>query len=158
MNKLETADDVAEVVKTRTFDAPLSLVWKVWTEVEHRNQWWGRAGFTTVCEHDLRPGGKMSIHMQGPDATIHISGTFEEVIANERLVTAGVLEIDGVAAFNTRLDVSFAEQAGTTSVTVRHTYWNFAGDRKDVIDGTSVGWTQQFERLEAYLRALRSQH
>jgi len=24
-----------------------------------------------------------------------------------------------------------------------HMYWNFAGDRKDMIDGASVGWTQQ---------------
>ncbi|HTV93275.1 MAG TPA: SRPBCC domain-containing protein [Verrucomicrobiae bacterium] len=152
MNHLETADDVVEVVKTRTFDAPLSLVWKVWTEVEHRNQWWGRPGFTTVCEHDLRPGGKMSIYMQGPDTTVLISGTVEEVIANERLVTAGVLEIDGVAALNTRLDVSFAEHAGMTSVTVRHTFWNFAGDRNDMLDGASAGWNEQMERLEAYLR------
>ena len=152
MNHLETAGDVVEVVKTRTFEAPLSLVWKVWTEVEHRNQWWGRPGFTTVCEHDLRPGGKLSIHMQGPETTILVSGIVEEVILNERLVTAGVLEIDGVPAFNTRLDVSFAEHAGTTSVTVRHAYWNFTGDRKDMIEGASTGWTQQLDRLEAYLR------
>jgi uncharacterized protein YndB with AHSA1/START domain len=153
MNHLETANEAVEVVQTRTFDAPLSLVWSVWTEVEHRNQWWGRPGVTTVCELELRPGGKLSIHMQGPEMTALVSGTVEEVIANERLVTSGVIEIDGVVAFNTRLDVSFAEHAGTTSVTVRQTYWNFAGDSKDVIDGASAGWTQQMERLEAYLRA-----
>jgi len=155
MSNPETVNDAVEVVHTRAFDVPLSLVWKVWTEVEHRNQWWGRPGFTTVCELDLRRGGKMSIHMQGPDATIHISGTVEEVVANERLVTSGVIEIDGIAAFNSRLDVSFAEQAGTTSVSIRQTYSNFTGDGKAVIDGASAGWTQQMERLESYLRALR---
>ena len=36
-------------------------------------------------------------------------------------------------------------------MTVRHTYWNFAGDSKAMIDGASAGWTQQMERLEAYL-------
>lgn len=153
MTHLETAGDVVEVVKTRTFDAPLALVWSVWTEVEHRNQWWGRAGFTTVCELDLRRGGKMSIQMQGPEMTALVSGTVEEVIVNERLVTSGVIEMNGVAEFNARLDVSFAEHAGKTSVTVRHTYWNFAGDRKAVMDGASAGWTEQMERLEAYLRA-----
>jgi uncharacterized protein YndB with AHSA1/START domain len=153
MNHLETADDVVEVVKTRTFDAPLALVWRVWTEVEHRNQWWGRAGFTTVCEHDLRPGGTFSIHMQAPEMTALVSGTVEELIENERIVTSGVMEMNGVAAFNTRLDVSFAEHAGKTSVTVRHTYWNFAGDNKTVMDGANAGWTEQMDRLEAYLRA-----
>jgi uncharacterized protein YndB with AHSA1/START domain len=152
MNHLET-DDAVEIVQTRTFDAPLALVWRVWTEVEHRNQWWGRPGFTTACELDLRPGGKLSIHMQSPEMTALVSGTVEEVIENERLVTSGVMEMDGVAAFNTRLDVSFSEHAGTTSVTVRQTYSNFAGDSKPVIDGASAGWAQQFERLEAYLRA-----
>ncbi len=124
MNQLETADNAVEVVQTRTFDAPLALVWKVWTEVEHRNHWWGRPGFTTVCEHDLRPGGTLRIHMRSSDATVLVSGTVEEVVANERLVTSGVLEMNGVAAFNTRLAVSFAAHAGTTSVTVRHTYGN----------------------------------
>jgi uncharacterized protein YndB with AHSA1/START domain len=152
MHHLETAGDAVEVVKTRTFDAPLALVWKAWTEVEHRNQWWGHPGFTTVCELELRPGGKMSIHMQGPGATILVSGTVDEVIANERLVTSGVIETNGVVAVNARLDVSFAEHAGMTSVTVRHTFWNFAGDRKDVTEGVSAGWDEQMERLEAHLR------
>jgi ribosomal-protein-serine acetyltransferase len=124
MSHLEVADDAVEFVKTRTFNASLSLVWRVWTEVEHRNAWWG---------------------------TILVSGTVEEVVANERLVTSGVIEINGVAAFHTRLDVAFAEHAGTTSVTVRQAYWNFAGDRKDVIDGASAGWTVQLDRLEAYI-------
>jgi uncharacterized protein YndB with AHSA1/START domain len=153
MNHLESANEAVEVVQTRTFDAPLSLVWRVWTEVEHRNQWWGRPGFTTVYELDLWPGGKLSIHMQGAEMTALVSGTVEEVIANERLVTSGVIEMNGAAAFNTRLDVSFAEHAGTTSVTVRQTYWNFAGDSEAVSGGASAGWTQQMERLEAYLRA-----
>jgi uncharacterized protein YndB with AHSA1/START domain len=156
MSKPEIVGDVVEVVQTRTFDAPLSLVWKAWTEVEHRNQWWGRPGFTTACELELRAGSKMSIHMQGPDATVHIAGTVEEVVANERLVTAGVIEINGVAAFNSRLDVSFVEHGSATTVTVRQTYSNFAGESKDVIDGASAGWTQQFDRLDDYLRELRS--
>jgi uncharacterized protein YndB with AHSA1/START domain len=160
MKHPETTDDLVEVVRTRTFAAPLSLVWRVWTEVEHRNAWWGPPAFTTVCELDVRPGGKMSIHMQGPQTTILVSGTVDEVISNERLVTSGVLEMNGIAAFKTRLDVSFVEDAETTSVTVRHTYWNFADDGKALIDGSkalidgaNAGWTQQFERLDAYLRA-----
>ena len=100
MNHLESAADAVEVVHTATFDAPLSLVWKVWTEVEHRNQWWGRPGFTTLCELDLRPGGKVSILMQGPETTVHVLGAVEEVVSHERLVTSGVIVMNGVAAFN----------------------------------------------------------
>jgi uncharacterized protein YndB with AHSA1/START domain len=41
---------------TRTFDAPRELVWKVWTDPKHSNEWWGPKGFTTP-ETSVRPGG-----------------------------------------------------------------------------------------------------
>lgn len=39
---------------SRTFDAPLELLWKAWTEPEHFMKWYGPKGFTTpTCEIDL---------------------------------------------------------------------------------------------------------
>src|SRR6185503_489381 len=48
-----------ELVITRTFDAPRSLVWSVFTDPKHVPNWHtGPAGFTMpVCEIDLRAGG-----------------------------------------------------------------------------------------------------
>jgi uncharacterized protein YndB with AHSA1/START domain len=47
-----------ELVISRVFDAPRSLVFKTWTQPEHLARWWGPKGFTLVsCTLDVRPGG-----------------------------------------------------------------------------------------------------
>ena len=51
-----TADD--ELLITRAFDAPVSLVFRLWEEREHMIRWWGPKDFTcTELELDFRPGG-----------------------------------------------------------------------------------------------------
>lgn len=57
-----------EIVNTRTFDFPRTLVYRAWTEPGHLQNWWGPAGFTnTFHEHDLRVGGHWRFTMHGPD-------------------------------------------------------------------------------------------
>ena len=80
-----------EVVLTRTFAAPRSLVFKAWIDPEHLAQWWGPHGFTNpVRELDPRPGGRWRIVMRGPDAADHpAKGVYREVVAPE---TYGAIE------------------------------------------------------------------
>lgn len=35
---------------SRLLDAPVELVWKVWTKTEHIENWWGPDGFTNTIE------------------------------------------------------------------------------------------------------------
>lgn len=57
-----------EIVSSRIFDATRKLVYRAWTDPNHLKNWWGPAGFTnTFNEFDLRPGGKWSFIMHGPD-------------------------------------------------------------------------------------------
>lgn len=63
-----TAD--REISTTRIFEAPRGLVWQVWTDPDHTKHWWGPDGFSlTTKEFDLRPGGRWSFTMHGPDGT-----------------------------------------------------------------------------------------
>lgn len=39
-NSLSNSPEATEYVYTRDFDAPLDLVWKVHTEVDHMKHWW----------------------------------------------------------------------------------------------------------------------
>jgi uncharacterized protein YndB with AHSA1/START domain len=77
-----------EIEIIRVYDAPRELVFKVWTEPKHLAQWWGPLGFTNpVCKIDVRPGGAILIHMEGPDGTVYpMDGTYQEIIEPERLV------------------------------------------------------------------------
>lgn len=64
----ELPDDQPLIIMSRTFDAPLALVWKVWTEAEHVALWWG-FGSNEVVEYDVRTGGKWRIAGLSPDGT-----------------------------------------------------------------------------------------
>ena len=48
-----------EILITRVLDAPRHLVWKAWTTPELVSRWWhAKRGEVTVCEIDLRVGGR----------------------------------------------------------------------------------------------------
>lgn len=57
-----------EIVSSRIVNAPIEIVYTAWTDPNHLKNWWGPAGFTnTFNEFDLRPVGKWSFIMHGPD-------------------------------------------------------------------------------------------
>lgn len=63
-----SATSDCEIVSSRIVDAPIDLVFTAWTDPNHLKHWWGPAGFTnTFIEFDLRPGGRWSFIMHGPD-------------------------------------------------------------------------------------------
>lgn len=57
-----------EIVTKRAFQFPRQLVYRAWTEPDHLKNWWGPKGFTnTFYIHDVRPGGRWSFMMHGPE-------------------------------------------------------------------------------------------
>ena len=55
-----------ELVLTRTFEAPRSLVFKAWTDPRHVARWWGPHGFTNpVCAKRAAEIGRPSRCLQG---------------------------------------------------------------------------------------------
>jgi uncharacterized protein YndB with AHSA1/START domain len=66
--KIISTTPETEIVSTRCFQYPRELVFQAWTDPNHLKNWWGPAGFTnTFNEFDLRPGGRWSFIMHGPD-------------------------------------------------------------------------------------------
>ncbi len=58
------------VINSRVFSHSRQLVFSAWTDPDRLKNWWGPNGFTnTFHEFDLRPGGKWSFTMHGPDGT-----------------------------------------------------------------------------------------
>jgi uncharacterized protein YndB with AHSA1/START domain len=57
-----------DLVITRTFDAPLELVWKAWTDPKHVMRWWGPDHFSSpMCKMDFREGGVTLVCMRAPE-------------------------------------------------------------------------------------------
>jgi len=143
-----------ELVLIRVFDAPCSVVFEAWTDPKHVAQWWGPHGFTNpVCEMDVRPGGAIRIHMRGPDGTVYpMTGVYQEIVERERLVfTAAALDEKGNPLFEVLNTVTFAEQGGKTTQTLRARVVKKTGGAAPYLDGMEAGWTQSLERLEAYV-------
>jgi uncharacterized protein YndB with AHSA1/START domain len=79
------------VVIERTFDAPVDLIWRMWTDPEHFKAWYGPGGATIpVAKMDVRVGGSRLVCMEiaRPDGPMQMwfTGEYREVIVNERLV------------------------------------------------------------------------
>ena len=64
-----TASEDAVVIE-RTFEAPVDLIWKMWTDPEHFKKWYGPQGFSIpVADMDLSVGGKRLVGMASPDGS-----------------------------------------------------------------------------------------
>ena len=139
-----------EVAITRVFDAPRSLVFKMWTDPKHMAQWWGPHGFTNpVCKLDARPGGAILIHMRGPDGIVYpMTGVFREIVEPERLVFTAVAEdLQGNPLLEALTTVTFVEQGDKTKLTVHARAIGLAPVAPQMLAGMEAGWTQSLERL-----------
>ena len=69
-----TVDPNCEIVNSRVIDAAQEKVFQAWTNPDILQRWWGPAGFTnTFKEFDLRPGGKWSFIMHGPESGNYVN-------------------------------------------------------------------------------------
>ena len=112
-----------QILITREFAAPKHLVYKALTTPELVNKWWhANRGEVTVCEIDVREGGKwryVSVTPDGFEVAFH--GEYRELIANERIVCTEVYEgMPEGEALNT---MTLVEKDGRTTLTilVQHT-------------------------------------
>ncbi len=148
----------AELVITRTFDAPRALVWLAWTDPEHVKQWWGPQGFhNETCKADLRVGGNFRLEMRAPDGNVYpCVGTFREIVEPERIVYEGEATEGhpcgaGIPPRAT-VTVRFAEQDGKTHLTL-HTRFASAERKQAAADARFViSWQEALDRLADSLR------
>jgi uncharacterized protein YndB with AHSA1/START domain len=83
-----------QILITREFDAPKHLVYRAMTTPELVRRWWhANRGEVTVCEIDLRVGGKwryVAVAHDGMEVGFH--GEYRELVPDERIVTTEVYE------------------------------------------------------------------
>src|SRR5260221_13467891 len=100
-NKKSSTHD-RELVISRKLNAPVELVWEVWTKPEHIANWWGPNGFTnTINIMDVRPGGEWDLVMHGPDGTDYKNKSiFKEIIPHKKIVYEHISGPQFVATIN----------------------------------------------------------
>jgi uncharacterized protein YndB with AHSA1/START domain len=77
-----------ELFLSRKINAPVELVWEVFTKPEHIVNWWGPDGFTnTITKMEVMPGGEWDLVMHGPDGTDYENKSiFKEIIPFKKIV------------------------------------------------------------------------
>jgi uncharacterized protein YndB with AHSA1/START domain len=143
-----------EVVMTRVFDAPRTLVWDSWTSPEHLPQWLlGPEGWTMpVCEVDLRADGLWRMVWRGSDGTeMEMTGVHREVTPPERLVRTESWGGDWPETLQT---LTLTEQDGKTEVSIHALYPSKEARDAALATGMKDGADVSFARLDAFLRTV----
>jgi uncharacterized protein YndB with AHSA1/START domain len=147
----QAASKPRELLITRVFDAPRTLVFQAWIKPEHLAHWWGPRGYSLPsCEMDARAGGAYRFRMHASDGRdVTWQGICREIVEPERLVwTCTILNPDGsVVSSETILTVTLEDLGAKTRLTLHQAVFdsdaNAAAHRS--------GWTEALERMAAYL-------
>ena len=119
-----------ELVISRTLNAPVALVWELWTRPEHISQWWGPEGFTnTIFKMDFRPGGEWDFVMHGPDGRDYKNKSiFKEIVPLKKIV------FDHVSGPKFTATIEFEHKG----------------------DQTGISWRMLFETREEFIRVVKT--
>jgi uncharacterized protein YndB with AHSA1/START domain len=157
-----TDDGASEdaVVIERSFDAPVDLIWRMWTDPEHFKAWYGPTGATIpVAEMDVRVGGTrlvcMEVETPGGPMQMWFAGEYREVLENDRLVyTEFMSDEHGNQAsaeghpMTTEVRVELEDVGGRTKMVMTHS---------GIPAGSpgAAGWTMALDKLAARVDAHR---
>jgi uncharacterized protein YndB with AHSA1/START domain len=140
-----------ELVVTRTFNAPVRIVFEAWTKPELMKRWWAPKSMGVPlrsCEMDIRVGGTYRLEF-GQDAANSFAffGKYLEATPS-RLVWTNDESAD--AAVTT---VTFEEKDGKTLLVLHERYPTKEG-RDEAIAGMCDATPEQFEQLDELLASL----
>ena len=153
------------VVIERSFDAPIDLIWLMWTDPDHFKEWYGPDGASIpLATMDVRVGGSrlVCMEMQTPQGPMKMwfTGEYLEVVANTRLVfTESMADENGNLVsptemgmpeghpVTTEIRVELATVGGRTQMVMTH-----AGIAKE--SPGAAGWTMAFNKLARLVSTL----
>lgn len=154
-----------EIVMSRSFDAPRTLVWQAMTRPDLVRRWlYSPPGWVmTVCDADLRVGGSFRWEWNGPDGkpALVIWGAYREIVPPVRLVHTEFMDMPGIGgACGSNAEggelvatLELAEKAGKT--TLRMTLAFATKEARDgaLASGMEQGVATGYDRLDEMLAA-----
>lgn len=158
-----------QFIINRTFDAPLSLVFEMWTNPKHFSQWLPPKGFTqSFIKADIRPGGSAFFSMKdGGKIKMHGKVEYLEITLPSRIVyTQQFCDENGKTSRHpfapvwpeTMLTVVTLVEESPDRTRVTVTWEPYGALTREELEafikekgGMTQGWTGSFDKLEAYL-------
>ncbi|MCA8900910.1 MAG: SRPBCC family protein [Hyphomonas sp.] len=143
-----------EIVVTRTFNAPLRLVYEAWTKPELMMRWWAPKSigiYFVSCEMEVRTGGSYKFVFGHPDfeEPMAFFGRYIEVVPYTRLVWTN--EEGGEAGAVTT--VTFEARGDETLVVMHDLYPSAEALDEALATGSAGEYTESFAQLDELLAA-----
>ena len=152
------------VVIERILDAPVDLIWQLWTAPEHFAGWYGPTGASIpVAKMDVRVGGTrlVCMEMQTPNGTMQMwfTGEYREVVERQRLVYTESM-CDENANVLSPAEMGMPEEHPTTTEIIVELE-DLGGRTKMVMTHVGIpegspgvsGWNMAFDKLVLYAEA-----
>jgi uncharacterized protein YndB with AHSA1/START domain len=138
-----------ELLIEREFNAPVSLVFRLWESRDHMLRWWGPEQFTAIeLDWQLTPGrawrGAMTSKQYGLS---RFGGVIRDVESNKRIVLTFKWDEDSGRHDETLVTVTFTEKDGNTVQTFHQTSFSSVESR----DSHVGGWNSLFNKQQVYV-------
>jgi uncharacterized protein YndB with AHSA1/START domain len=138
-----------ELLIEREFNAPVSLVFRLWESRDHMLRWWGPEKFTAIeLDWELTPGrpwrGAMTSKQYGLS---RFGGVIREVEKNRRIVFTFQWDEDSGRDSDTLVTVTFAEKNGNAVQTFHQAPFSSVAIR----DSHVGGWNSLFNKQQIYV-------
>jgi uncharacterized protein YndB with AHSA1/START domain len=146
-----------ELLITRTFDAPASVLFALWSEPEHMKRWMGPGDFTCPeARMDFRVGGAYRAMIKSAEHGENwFGGVYREIERNRRLVFTFAWDNDGPSTgVETLVTITFEERDGKTVQTFHQRPFRDVARR----DSHVGGWNEAFDKLGSYASKVAKEH
>ena len=147
------------ITVVREFAAPLSLVWRAWTDGGILDDWWAPKPWKAETKSmDFRAGGRWLYFMKGPDG----NGTWCRVDFNsvqpQKSFSSSAIFCDEAGNRNMEFptmdwQVGFSESSGVTTVNVEIHFAKEADMQMIITMGFEEGFKMGLGNLDEYLEA-----
>lgn len=152
-----------ELIITRDFDAPPSLMFEVWSSCKHLKHWWGPSSWPMKeCSLDFKEGGSWHFCLRGPNSGDESWGKaiYQEIHKSEKIVYKDHFS-DKDGNINKEMPsmlitVEFHGHNGSTRQ-VSTTLFDSPEKRKEIVEmGAVEGMADSMNRLDNYLETLQN--
>lgn len=165
MNQTNFTENLTEkqMLVSRTFNAPLDLVWRAWTEAELLDKWWAPKPWKTITKTmDFREGGYWLYCMQGPEGEQHWGRADYKTIVVKDFFEAEDAFCDEEGNVNAELPgsdwhVLFTETESGTKVGVTTTFASEEAMKQLIEMGVKEGTQMAHNNLDELLKELLSE-
>jgi uncharacterized protein YndB with AHSA1/START domain len=155
-NKLNVATPSdREIVVTRTFDAPRTLVYDAMSKPEFLKRWlMGPPGWEmTTCEDDQRVGGAFHWAWRGPNGeAMSMRGVYRAIVPPARIVRTEAFDFGCAPQMGEQLaTMILTEKSGRTTLTLTVLYPSKEARDGAIASGMDQGMEAGYARLDDIL-------